>query len=250
MFHTGMHDDCHRPSDTSNSINNAGMTQVTRLVFALVYDLAERRAALPGFRAAARHETPETEEAIVGQAAPPADRLGVEWIEEAARTGGVLVSRVEINSSADRAGLREGDCIEVFAGRNIHSDDDFFAAVSSAESPASLRVKRPKAAKPLELTVSLLGSPLRWGIAWTVDDAEPGAVVLAHVAPASPAARAGLRSGDRIYQVAGRDFADETAFARLVKTHADSLQLLIERDGRLRSVVLRLQQINPAKRAA
>ena len=98
--------------------------------------------------------------------------------------------------------------------------------------------------------MTLLGSPLRWGIVWRIDDAEPGVVILTHVVPGSPAARAGLCAGDRIYQVAGRDFADESAFARLVKTPAESLQLLVERDGRLRIVILRLHQIEPVKRAA
>ena len=80
--------------------------------------------------------------------------------------------------------------------------------------------------------------------------ARAGRGVLTHVVPGSPAARAGLRTGDRVYQVAGHNFSDESGFVRLVKTRADSLQLLVERDGRLRIVILRLQQINPAKRAA
>ena len=54
---------------------------------------------------------------LVDQAAQPADRPGVEWIEDVARAGGVRLSRVEAGSPADMAGLREGDCIEVFAGR-------------------------------------------------------------------------------------------------------------------------------------
>ena len=164
-------------------------------------------------------------------------------------SGGVRVSSVEPGSPADQAGLREGDCIESLAGREIRGDDDFFAAVSGAESPAMLKVKRPGEEKKLNVKVTLLGNPLRWGIVWNTDDAEPGAVILTHVVPGSPAALAGLRTGDRVYQVAGRDFADEAAFARLVKTHAESLQLLTEHDGRVRIVILRLHQIEPAKHA-
>jgi S1-C subfamily serine protease len=70
------------------------------------------------------------------------------------------------------------------------------------------------------------------------------------VVPGSPAARAGLAAGDRIYQLGGRDFADEAAFALLAKTATEPLQLLVERDGRLRIVMLRLQQAEPIKRAA
>jgi C-terminal processing protease CtpA/Prc len=100
------------------------------------------------------------------------------------------------------------------------------------------------------LKVELPGSPLRWGFVWRVDDVEPGAIILVHVVPGSPAAVAGLHIGDRIYQVAGRDFADEAAFALLAKTLPAPLQLLVERDGRLRVVSLEVPQARPARRAA
>ena len=84
MFHTGLHDEYHRPGDVAKLINSAGMTRVTRLLFGMLYEMAERPAAVPGFRAAARYESPETESAVLGQTAKPADRLGVVWTEDAA----------------------------------------------------------------------------------------------------------------------------------------------------------------------
>ncbi len=250
MFHTGLHNDYHRPSDAAKLINSSGMTQVTRLLFGILYDLADRPAATPGLRAAARHETPDAEKAVLCQTAKPADRLGVGWTEDAAMVGGVRVSIVATGSPADRAGVRVGDRIVRFAGREIRDDDAFFGAVAAAESHASLTVKRPGEEQPLDLTVELPGSPLRWGIVWRVDDAEPGAIILTYIVPGSPAAHAGLGAGDRIYQVGGRDFADEASFAQLAKTLPLPLQLLIERDGRLRTVVLQSLQVESVKRAA
>jgi hypothetical protein len=250
MVHTGLHDEYHRPSDVAKLINRQGMTRVARLLFGMVYEMAERPAAVPGFRAAARYESPDTENALLAEAAKPADRLGVVWVEDAALAGGVRVSAIAAGSPAERAGVRVDDRVVRFAGREIHSDGDFFAAVSAAQSPAAMTIKRPGEAKPRELRVELPGHPLRWGIVWRVDDAEPGTLILTHIVPGSPAARAGLRVGDRIYQAAGRDFADEAAFSQLVKTRAAPLQLLIERDGRLRVVVLQAPQVEPAKRAA
>ena len=150
----------------------------------------------------------------------------------------------------ERAGLRPGDRIVRFAGRDIRSDDEFFAAVSQAANPAAITVNRPGEKKPLELTAKLAGSPLRWGMTWRVDDAEPGTIVLTHVVRGSSAARAGLAAGDRVYQVGGHDFADEAAFVGLTKTRAESLPLLVERDGRLRRVTLQSRQTEPLKRAA
>jgi len=250
MLHTGLHDDYHRPSDVASRINSAGMARVTRLLFAMLYDMADRPATVPGFRATARHESPETEKALLDQAEKPADRLGVGWIEDAATTGGVRVSVVTAGSAADRAGVREGDLIVRFAGREIRNDDDFFAAAATAESPARLMLNRPGQEKPLELKAELPDKPLRWGIVWRVDDAEPGVVILTHVVPGTPAARADLRVGDRIYQVAGRDFADEAGFVELTKNQPERLPLLVERDGRLRVVLLQRPQAEPLRRAA
>jgi hypothetical protein len=249
MLHTGLHDDYHRPSDVAGRINTAGMARVTRLLFATVYELAER-PAVPAYRAAARQETPETEKALIEQGERPADRLGVGWDAEAALTGGVKVSAVAAGSPANRAGVREGDCIVRFAGRDIRCDADFFAAVATAEGPTSLVLRRPGEAKPVELKIELSGSPLRWGMAWRVDDAEPGVVILTHVVPGTPAARAKLRIGDRICQVAGRDFVDETDFVRAMKGLLDRLPLLVERDGRMQTVILQVREAAPMRRAA
>ena len=60
----------------------------------------------------------------------------------------------------------------------------------------------------------------------------------------------GLQAGDRIYQVAGRDFADETAFVEMLKTQADPLDLLVDRDGKLRTVIIQLKPAEVLKRAA
>ena len=104
--------------------------------------------------------------------------------------------------------------------------------------------------QPLTMVVELPGAPLRWGIAWRLDDAEPGTIVLTYVVPGSPAANAGLRAGDRVYQVGGRDFADEATFIQWAKVLPGPLPLLVEHDGRLRTVVIQLQQSEPVKRAA
>jgi hypothetical protein len=250
LFHTGVHPEYHKPTDVAKLINREGMQVVTRLAFGLIYDLADRPEPVPGFRAAARQETPETEKNILAQKAKPADRLGVGWNEDASATGGVHVSMVAPGSPSEKAGLRVDDCIVRFDGRDIRSDDDFFGAVCTADAAATMTVKRPGEEKSLDLPVKLPGSPLRWGILWRVDDAEPGVVILTHVVPGSPAAQAGLGIEDRIYQVGGRDFTDETAFALLAKTLSKPVQLLVERNGRLRTVTLQPRQAEPLKRAA
>ena len=147
LLHTGMHENYHRASDLAKFINTQGMQEIVRMLFGVIYELANGPTT-PAFRAAAREETPETEKAVLDQAERPAERLGIGWVEDAAVAGGVVVSSVAPGSPATRAGLRPGDCIVRFAGRDIRSDDDFFAAVSQAANPAVLTVNRPGEKKP------------------------------------------------------------------------------------------------------
>ena len=109
-----------------------------------------------------------------------------------------------------------------------------FRAVAKAEDEDAHR--RWEAAEPISSRPG--DPPLRLGIAWRSDDAEPDTVIVSHVAAGSAAASAGLKVGDRIYRVGGRDFADDTAFAQLARTLPGPLELLIERDGRVRTVIL------------
>ena len=93
--------------------------------------------------------------------------------------------------------------------------------------------------------------PLRLGISWRLDDAEPGTIVVSHVVVGSPAAAAGLRVGDRIYQIGGRNFATDAVFVELVKTLPGPLELLVQRDGQLRVIAVRSPaEVGAVKRAA
>jgi len=252
LLTTGEHENYHRPSDDANLINNAGMRRVVQLLFGTLCDLADEPTT-PGFRADARRETQAARERLAERlpetAIPAANRLGADWDEPRTSGSGVRVKGVEWNSPAARSGLRSGDRIVRFANHDILSADDLTGAVTAAENPVVAVVYRQGRREPQEMTFELTGKPLRLGITWRVDDAEPGTVIITHVVPGSPAAFAGLSRGDRIYQVAGQDFADDAEFARLATSLPEPLELLVERDGQLRIVVLHFQS-KPTKRAA
>jgi hypothetical protein len=239
MFHTGLHDEYHSPRDVASLIDSEGLSHVVRLVFAVAYELADR-PAIPALRGNADRETEQSRKALGRRVPKLPDRLGVSWQPEAGPTEGVRLLRVFPGSPAEKAHLQPSDRIVRFAGRDIRCDSDLIGAVRGAENPALAVVRRPDQHEPLELSVQLEGSPLRLGITWRTDEAEPGAVILTYVVPGSPAAEAGLQIGDRIYQVAGEDFADETRFVKLVKSRLDTVELLVERDGRQRIVILQL----------
>jgi S1-C subfamily serine protease len=141
--------------------------------------------------------------------------------------------------------LKPGDRIVQLAGCDIDSGKELVRAVMTAQSPAHAVVVRDDPEKPLEITLELEGKPLRLGVCWRLDDAEPGVMILTHIVPGSPADQAGLMTEDRVYQVDGHDLTSESQFIDLVATTLGSLELLIERSGRIRRVVV---HVDPSER--
>ena len=82
------------------------------------------------------------------------------------------------------------------AHRDINDASRFQAGVLAAASPVGATIERPGEAEPLEVTLDLPGEPVRLGISWRTDDAEPGSVIVNRVINGSPADLAGLRVGD------------------------------------------------------
>jgi hypothetical protein len=254
-FSTGMHDDYHRPSDDAERIHVEGMCRVTQLEFTVAYDLANRED-VTAFRAAGRAEHDEASQGplpalkglLDGMLGRP-KRLAIDWEQRSAPEQGVWLTGVVAGSSADEAGLEPGDRIVTFAGRPIRTSDELTWAVASAASPAPLVVIRSAHEGPLELSVRLDGNPMRLGIYWRTDEAEPGAVILTYVVPGSPAAQAGLQPGDYVYQIDGHDFTDDAQFAQKARTLPGPLRLLVERGGRLRTAEIQLKP-QPVRRAA
>ncbi|MGH7192773.1 MAG: M28 family peptidase, partial [Candidatus Saccharimonadales bacterium] len=241
MFHTGLHGDYHRPSDDVEKLSFTGMQRVTQMLFALIRQLADQPQLAP-FRSAARSESAAVRQSRERPLPPLPGRLGVTWDATDERLGrGLRVTHVAVGSAAARAGVRPGDRIVKFANRDIREGRSFRSLVLAAQNPALLTVARGGASQPVELRVQLAGEPLRLGISWRVDDAEPGVVILSRVVPDSPADRAGLSANDRLYEVAGQRFANDAEFRQLVANpNTDNLELLAERQGRLQAVHLEL----------
>ena len=235
--HTGLHDEYHRETDDPNLINSGGMSRVTRLLLGISYDLAEDEQC-PEFRHVCRRESPPKSSLVTKGVGAVPQRLGVAWDPLKSDERGIELTSVTPGSAADMAGIHPGDRVVELAGRMIRSGEDLAGAVLSAVSPVRVVVKPRESSESRELIVQLDGEPIRVGITWQLDEAEPGTVILKEVFPGSAAARAGLLPGDRVYQVAGQDFADDEQFTRLVTTLPGPLELLIEREGRLVTILV------------
>jgi S1-C subfamily serine protease len=213
------------------------MRSVSQLVFGTAYSLAEGDD-VPTFRRRAAHESEYARRQLLRPRGRLPVRLGARWSPTVAPGQGALVTAVVVGSPAYKAGLQSGDRILRFASRKIHDSDDLAGAVAMAQSPANVTVRRQGRAEPVELTVELPAEPVKLGISWRRDEAEPGTIVLTRVIPGTPAAQAGLQVGDRIYRVAGEETPDDQRLARLVNDASKPLILLVERKGRMRTVVV------------
>jgi S1-C subfamily serine protease len=227
-------------------INAEGMEQVARLLFRLVVDLGNRDQ-LSGFRSAARNETPSGRSAMDRGLPPVTARFGVRWdtAEDEQASDGLKLVHVAFGSAASAAGLQVGDRLLEFSGEPITSGDQLRRLVLAARNPVAAKIARAGKEEPQDVEINLTGQPLRIGISWREDPAEPGSVHLVRVVPSSPAAIAGLRVRDRIYQIGGEDFADGNAFLERLNTLPNPIDLLVERRGQLQT----LQMTLPPKQA-
>ena len=148
-FFTGSHTDYHRPGDTWDKLNYAGMARIGDLVLGSALAIAALPespvfASLPG-----RPPSAETGERRIGSV-----YLGI--IPEYGRSiDGVLLAGVAAGSPAAAAGLREGDVIIQLADKKISNIEDLTDALG-AYKPAdqvTIIVRRSNATSALKTTL-------------------------------------------------------------------------------------------------
>jgi S1-C subfamily serine protease len=239
MFHTGLHSDYHRPSDDTNRLNLLGIQQAAQFLFATTYELSTRLEPY-SFRAEAFNEYPALKDSLERPLPHAQPRLGVIWKTKDASQPGLVVEDITHNSPAHRADLRVGDRLVRFANKPVLDPQEFRSDVLMARSPVVITLERQGAEKPIDLQLELAGSPTRIGISWREDAAEPGTVLLTQVVFGSPAHAAGLSNRDRIYSVGGQGFHTSSELHKLLTTLPSPMELLVERDGRIRTVSLAL----------
>lgn len=235
MLHTGLHEDYHRPSDDAEKINSDGLRLVSQLLFRAALDVADADIR-PKFRATSHNETSGTRSTFERPLPPLAGRLGLSWDPALANDGTIQLRSVTQGAPAAKAGLRAGDRIVSYAGTSLSGPDELRRLVLATRGAVPLSVERKGAAQPIELTITPSGDPVRLGMSWQVDDAEPGAVTVLRIVTGSPADQAGLAVLDRIYEVNGQRFTTGDEFRSLANSLPAPLELLVETRGRLRHV--------------
>lgn len=163
---------------------------------------------------------------------------------------GALVSSVDPNGPAAKAGLQPGDVILAVNGSPVADSTSLPAQIANLKpgSKAELQVWRDKAKKSISVTLGAMsdakvasndGGPVeqgRLGVAVRpLTPQERSATNLSHglivQQAGGPAASAGIQPGDVILAVNGRPVTSPEQLREAVKGAGNSLALLIQRDN-------------------
>jgi len=162
MFHTGLHDQYHRPSDDVQLINFEGIEPVARLTLDFLAAVADERGPPRSFRSQARSESDATKRALeaptASAAAPqtaaqpahsqgtPAQNSRPRWgIGTRADSGepmNPVIVRIAAGSPAAQAGMMLGDRVIAIDGTVVINQEDMVARLAAAGSSVAIDVDR------------------------------------------------------------------------------------------------------------
>jgi serine protease Do len=161
------------------------------------------------------------------------------WLGVATPTNGAPVTAIAANSPAASIGLRAGDVIVELDGKPVQNGAAFRAAYGSRKpgDRVQLGVSRDGAVSNLTATLAT-GSDGAGSLGVTI--AIAGAVV-SQVQPGTPAERAGLRAGDLIEAVNGKNLEDGADLVRTIQALApgtEAMLTVVRNDTRLEQRVV------------
>ena len=146
MFHTGLHDQYHRPSDDVDLVNFAGIEPVMRLVAGVALAVADDPGPAPVFRPEARRESNSARRRLESVAADPPSgqrgRWGIGTRSDAGEPAAPVVVRVSRDLPAGASGLQPGDRIIAVDGIPLQDQQDMMQRLGAAGSSTVLVAER------------------------------------------------------------------------------------------------------------
>lgn len=146
-----------------------------------------------------------------------------------------VVTQVSAGGASESAGLRAGDRIVSFNGKENPTLERVYNDIRlSPEHPLALAVERAGERVPLTITPKLsLEEGEKVGVIDFSPDYGMVPVIAAGLKEGYPAAAAGLRVNDRIVSINDEPVRDDVSLISLVQKHKDEpIKLVYERDGR------------------
>ncbi|HRF02022.1 MAG TPA: M20/M25/M40 family metallo-hydrolase [Pirellulaceae bacterium] len=245
MFHTGLHDTYHRPTDDPETLDYDGIERVTRYVGRVLWELADGEQTWV-FRGESWNEGEEFRKRFETPAPVGPPRLGLALEMTSGNAEGtdrsaaddqaffVTVAAVEPGSPAAAAGLEPGMRIQAVDGLPLRSEVDFWNRINEAPQEIVVSGMRDEDSTPLKLTVELAGAPSRVGLSWRMDEGQGDLALVTRIGSMTRAERAGLQAGDRIHRIGDEPVRSTDQIRQRLTTADGSLDLWVEREGKLR----------------
>ncbi len=143
---TGSHEEYHRPADDPDTLNYEGIERVTRFASNMVRDLT-KGGERPDYVKVEKSTKGGNRDAI---------RVYLGTIPNYASEDvkGVLLSGVRGGAPADKAGLKAGDIIVRFAGKDIENIYDYTYALNAVKVGKPVEIEVIRKGKRIKLTVT------------------------------------------------------------------------------------------------
>ena len=143
---TGSHEEYHRPADDPDTLNYEGIERVTRFASNMVRDLT-KGGERPDYVKVEKSTKGGNRDAI---------RVYLGTIPNYASEDvkGVLLSGVRGGAPADKAGLKAGDIIVRFAGKDIANIYDYTYALNAVKVGKPVEIEVMRKGKRIKLTVT------------------------------------------------------------------------------------------------
>jgi hypothetical protein len=146
MFHTGLHDQYHRPSDDVHLVLLDGIPPVVRLTLGFVRAIADDPGPRRSFRPESRTESNATKrrlEAVIQDATgAQRGRWGLGTREDACEPANPVVVRVAPDSPAAVSGMLPGDRVLSVDGAPVTNQADMVARLQAAGPRVMIDVER------------------------------------------------------------------------------------------------------------
>jgi hypothetical protein len=157
FFFTGLHEQYHMPTDTSDLINARGASQVIDLAYRIGFDAARRDEAFPYVAdpRARKKEEAEENEAAPGPVAVGV-RFGITPGDYNDDKPGVLVGDVADGWSAHKGGIKKGDRITKWNGKDVPNVEGWMPFLSTAKPGDVVKVTVVREGQELTLDVTLM----------------------------------------------------------------------------------------------
>jgi M6 family metalloprotease-like protein len=155
--------------------------------------------------------------------------------------GQVVVEEVQQpDSPAGRAGVKKGDIVSQIEEHPVRTPEAFREWLQTYAPGKTLKIALQRDGKPVTATATLIATsrPIKAGPGGVFlglelgDSAEGSGVFVERVAPDSPAAAAGLKNGDRVTKLDGRELPKADLLNELLtkKKAGDTISFTINRD--------------------